>query len=377
MRKTRLHCHWRRGEPIEHFQTAISLHGHTMHSEESLGSFPRYASRLPIVGLAVRLLEDRHRLNTGRRIDYSRTFWTPPLSALEALWLERTQIESMLELNAIVSLTDHDNIRAGNRLNATGVAAHSPISLEWTVPCGTSFLHLGIHNLPRWAAAFWMREFSAFTSRPSSAHLKQLLDGLCQTGSVLVVLNHPLWDEPEIGLARHIAMVTGFLGDYGQWIHALEWNGLRSWRENETVLELARVRCHPVVSGGDRHGCEPSAVVNLTSARSFGEFAAEIRRDQRSEILILPQYRRPRWLRTALCAWDIIREHPQLAGRRHWSDRVFYRAEGDSPEPLSSFQGEQRPDVTGCLFPLMGLVESWPLRSAMRAAAAACELAMS
>ncbi len=33
----------------------------------------------------------------------------------------------------------------------------------------------------------------------------------------------------------------------------------------------------PVISGGDRHGCEPNGVINLTAARTFSEFAQEVR----------------------------------------------------------------------------------------------------
>jgi hypothetical protein len=49
-------------------------------------------------------------------------------------------------------------------------------------------------------------------------------------------------------------MVRTFLARYGQWIHALEVNGLRLWPENRRVLEMARNLNYPVVSGGDRHG---------------------------------------------------------------------------------------------------------------------------
>jgi nucleoside-diphosphate-sugar epimerase len=41
-------------------------------------------------------------------------------------------------------------------------------------------------------------------------------------------------------------------------------------------VELAREHSRPVISGGDRHACEPSACLNLTDAHSFAEFAAEL-----------------------------------------------------------------------------------------------------
>jgi hypothetical protein len=61
------------------------------------------------------------------------------------------------------------------------------------------------------------------------------------------------------------------------WTHALELNGTRSWTENQAVIELAETCSRPIVSGVDRHACEPSACINLTQASTFAEFAQEIR----------------------------------------------------------------------------------------------------
>ena len=43
----------------------------------------------------------------------------------------------------------------------------------------------------------------------------------------------------------------------------------------------------PVISGGDRHGCEPNGVINLTAARNFSEFAQEVRSDRNSVVVFL------------------------------------------------------------------------------------------
>ena len=63
----------------------------------------------------------------------------------------------------------------------------------------------------------------------------------------------------------------------GEFIHALELNGLRPWEENQQVISVAKASDRTLVSGGDRHGCEPASVVNVTGASSFSEFAAEVR----------------------------------------------------------------------------------------------------
>ncbi len=43
-----------------------------------------------------------------------------------------------------------------------------------------------------------------------------------------------------------------------------------------------------LISGGDRHGVEPNANINLTNATSFTEFVHEIRRQKKSNVLFMP-----------------------------------------------------------------------------------------
>ena len=62
------------------------------------------------------------------------------------------------------------------------------------------------------------------------------------------------------------------------YLHALELNGLRNWDENREVRRLAEKWNMLLISGGDRHGVEPNANINLTNATSFTEFVHEIRR---------------------------------------------------------------------------------------------------
>ncbi len=95
-----------------------------------------------------------------------------------------------------------------------------------------------------------------------------------------MVLNHPLWDEADIGAHQHRQTLAALLANHGRWIHAIELNGLRSWDENTEAMELARAWQLPAISGGDRHGLEPNANLNLTHAATFAEFVAEIRRER-------------------------------------------------------------------------------------------------
>ena len=84
-----------------------------------------------------------------------------------------------------------------------------------------------------------------------------------------------------------------FLEEFGAWIHALELNGLQPAASNVDTIHLAAERGLPVISGGDRHCCEPNANVNLTNAGTFAAFVNEIRCEKRSCVLFLPQYRDP------------------------------------------------------------------------------------
>ncbi len=370
MNRTQLHSLRRARQILTDFRAAVSLHGHTMHSEEALSSVLRYVPRVPIAGRVFRLLEERYRSITGRTFDYQRAYWTPPLPPQSALDLERCQIEDKLALAPLVSLTDHDNIHASSRLRVLESSREMPGSLEWTVPLGPSFLHIGVHNLPPHRAEDWVRELNAYTRCPMPALLADLLAGLSGLPDTLLVLNHPLWDEPEIGVTAHFRMLHCFLRENGQWIHALEVNGLRPWLENQAVLRLARAMNFPAVSGGDRHGSAPNTVLNLTRASSFGEFVAEVRRDRLSTILAMPQYEGPHALRYLECTLDILREYPDLAGRRRWMDRAFVWEEDGSEAPLAAYWPEEGLWPAG-LLSLARLSYSSPLRSVVQVALAA------
>src|SRR5262249_48743184 len=94
-------------------------------------------------------------------------------------------------------------------------------------------------------------------------------------------------------------------------------------QENCRVQELADRYGLPVISGGDRHGCEPNAALNLTNAGTFAEFAEEIRKDAYSTIAFMPQYQTPLWYRKLRIAADVLSksESPE-EGMIRWSDRL-------------------------------------------------------
>jgi hypothetical protein len=195
-----------------------------------------------------------------------------------------------------------------------------------------------------------------------------LFEHLDHFPGTLVVLNHPLWEMEPIGERAVRDMVRTFLARYGRWIHALEVNGMRPWPENRLVLEMAQNLNYPVVSGGDRHGCEPSAMLNLTNASTFAEFVSEVRKGAASEIVTMPQYREPYNLRVMQVVWDVLRNDRDLAGEeRRWTERVFFELVDGAPKPLSQcWKGE--PTELKLMTGFTMALEARPLRAALRMA---------
>ncbi|MBC8165575.1 MAG: hypothetical protein H7Y20_06860 [Bryobacteraceae bacterium] len=362
---------WRDHSVVAPYRTAVSLHSHTQHSEESLGFIPRYSLKIPLLRGLVQKQERRFLEVHGKALDFNDAWWTPPLSPREAYDLERTQIETDLGLRAFVSLSDHDNIEAPTHLHVLSELSEVPISVEWTVPFGPSFFHLGIHNLPAANAQSTMRVFEDYTAKPEESKLADILAALAEFPSVLVVLNHPMWDEPGIGAEAHRSLLNRFTVAYRPWLHALELNGLRSWKENAEVTTYATHVGIPLISGGDRHGCEPNANVNLTNAESFDEFVYEVRNEQRSHVLFLNQFREPVRLRLMQGVLDVVRDYPELSvGRRRWTDRVFFRNCDGNVNALSALWEGDGPSVVQWFMVAVRLLESPRLRGALRIALA-------
>ncbi len=368
MKKTSLNFLWKDGNAPHCFPTAVSLHGHTLHSWENLRFLHSFKLPLPLIPAVLRVAGWQHRRATGRDMALARVLWTPPLAADEAYRLEARQIEN-LGLQPIVSLTDHDDIESGLALRRTPLAPAAPVSFEWTVPFRQTFFHLGVHNLPAaQARALFadLRDYTAHAERPTGpARLAELLEMLDAREDLLIVLNHPLWDEADIGALAHRQTLDALLSGYGRWIHAIELNGLRSWDENSEALELARAWQLPAISGGDRHGLEPNANLNLTHASTFAGFVAEIRRERLSTVLFMPQYRETLGLRWFETVKDIVRCHPE-AQRPRWVDRFFYQCEDGVTRPIAALWPNEGPALLRSVFAMLRLSESQSLRAALR-----------
>jgi hypothetical protein len=332
MTETKLSCFWQRPN-LGEARTGVSLHGHTNRSKESLYFIPQLARKIPMLDGA---LEKRcAEVHTG--VDFKRAYWTPPLNPKAAYELEKGQIENTLGSASLVSLTDHDSIEAPSLLRAVPETANIPVSLEWSVPFGGTIFHLGVHNLPPGRAQEIVQYLVAYKQNPSDDRLVELLAMLDEIPDALVVFNHPMWNQSEVGEKRESAVLDRFLKSSAQFLHAIEFNATRRPWENRAAHQIAKRWLLPLVSGGDRHGCEASGALNITRAQSFPEFVNEIRKEKCSHILVMSQYNAPHSLRIARTLLDVIRDYPEFPeGSRRWDQRVFH------PDPNSD-SGELRP----------------------------------
>ncbi len=336
MARSTISYQWRDKNAPQGFRTGVSLHSHTNQSKETLDFVANFGNQFPAVRPLLSRLERKSEADYGLRVDYAASYWTPPLTPKLAFDLETRQIEKM-DLSPMVSITDHDNINAPMLLRTVPSARQIPVSVEWSVPYGgVQSFHLGVHNLPSARATEWMQTLKGFTDHPDPARLAEIMAGLDAEPNVLLVFNHPMWDLYTVGRDKHDFLVNEFLLKYGVWIHALELNGLRNWDENRAVKRLAEKWNMLLISGGDRHGVEPNANINLSRASSFTEFVHEIRRERSSNVLFMPQYAEPWKHRILQSTVDIVRNYPDFpAGSRNWDERVYHPDGNGIDRPLS------------------------------------------
>ena len=206
------------------FRTGVSLHSHTLHSKESLNFIYHASRKSALLRKVLRHGERRYRKIHGSELDLNRGWWTPPLAPLDAYRLEAAQI-AWMGLHPLVSITDHDTIDAPMSLQAVESSWKVPVSVEWTVPHGPTFFHIGVHNLLPHYANRMMQRLADFTANPDEVTLVELFEEIDANPQTLIVFNHPLWDEKGVGDNVHRATALDLLALIGQYIHAFEING--------------------------------------------------------------------------------------------------------------------------------------------------------
>ena len=363
MPPSQISCLWKQPDIAGKYRTAVSLHSHTNQSKESLLFIPEFAEKWPALRWA---LKKQCKKSRRRPVDFSQAYWTPPLPPKLAFELESNQIETELALMSLVSLTDHDSIGAPSALRQMPDAVNVPFAVEWSIPYEGALFHLGIHNLPENRAHLIMDDLAEYTRNPATPRLVELLAALHEMPDVLIVFNHPLWDQRDLGRTAFLPILDRFLQGFNQYLHAFELNAMRAWPENRAVGQLAAVWGRPLISGGDRHGCEPSGALNLTQATSFCEFVREIRNEQLSHVVFMPQYAEPLGIRFMQTVIDVIRYYPEHpVGSRTWDERVFHvDCDTGFHRPLAALWTAP-PAFLGRIFSVIRMVENARVRHAL------------
>lgn len=362
MPPSQISCLWKQPDIAASYQSAVSLHSHTNQSKESLLFIPEFADKWRLLRWA---LQEQCKKSV-RPVDFSQAYWTPPLPPQLAFDLESNQIETDLELNSLVSLTDHDSIGAPTALRGLPSPVRVPFAVEWSVPFEQAIFHLGIHNLPESQAHLIMDDLAAYTANPSAPVLLELLSALHGFPDVLIVFNHPLWDQRSLAPSTFRPCLDRFLKNCVGFFHAFELNAMRGWAENKAVFQLAATWDRPVISGGDRHGCEPSGALNLTTATTFPDFVYEVRNDRQSHVLLMPQYAEVLGIRFVQTVIDTIRDYPDHpVGSRRWDERVFHMDfQLGYHRPLSCLW-KAPPPFLGRIFGMFRMIENEPVRQAL------------
>lgn len=372
LKHTRLHILHQPKNLAKDAKTGVSLHCHTQHSKESLDFIPFYAEKFPIIRNFWHKQSKNYEKDDSINPDFSTGYWMPPMTETEVFDIEKEQINKA-GLEAIVSITDHDSIDANLKIGENIANENAPISMEWTVPFEYGFFHVGVHNLPPDNALEISKKLLDYTfdkENHNNEKLTEVFAMLSDLPGVLVILNHPLWDIEMVGKERHEVLLKNFLREHGKWIHAFEINGFRSWSENKAVLEMAEALNLPIVTGGDRHGCKPNTVINLTNAKTFSEFAEEVRVDRHTEVALMPEYKQPLHSRQLNSFAEILKHYPEFPeGRRRWFDRVHFDiGDGNGVQPLSNVCFYGGPVWFRCAIAVLTLAGSPKIRPLFRLA---------
>ncbi|HEY1807738.1 MAG TPA: hypothetical protein VGG42_04200 [Acidobacteriaceae bacterium] len=335
------------------FRSGVSLHGHTRHSQEGLGFIGRFLRSHRTLKKWIEAQGTYCHRTSGISLDFDRAYWTPPLCERRAYELEERQIADW-GLRPFISLTDHDRIDAGTLLRRSPRFDDVPLSTEWTVPFGQVVFHIGVHNLPPASAESLMAAMRQATAAADERQIFALFAEFCSNPDVLLVFNHPLWNFDKVSDEVFQYELDRFLAGANRYMHAFELNGMRCHSENRAVLKLARAWDQVLISGGDRHGCEPNALLNLTSAADFPEFVDEIRRGRQSTVAIMPQYAQPFCWRMYQNFTHVIADYPDHPeDRRRWDQRTFHpdRA-GNAIVPMAQLWKVDPPEFLKTLFTL-------------------------
>ena len=274
-------------QPAREFTCAISPHNHSEYSVENLASLNEVV-KLRFMRPFRHILQSAFGLADVPGLNYANVSYRPPQTVEDVFQAECSSVAAFGFHGAHVGITDHDEI-AGSvelRRNHPEVAHRNPLGEEISFRFQNYLFHLGITGLPESCVA----ETHASLQAASRADQLDDLFEILRASGCLVVFNHPLvpWGKDR---GRKIP-AEELLRRFGWAIDALEYNGMRSREENDRVLQLARQVNKPVIGGGDSHLLLASSVLSVSRARSYADFAAEVR-EGLAVPLITPMYLAP------------------------------------------------------------------------------------
>jgi hypothetical protein len=273
--------------PAREFNCAVSLHNHSDQSIENM-AFLNEVVKLRFMRPFRGLLQSAFGLAGIADLNYADIYYRSPLTAEDVFLAESASAEDLGFKGVHLGITDHDEVSGSLELGrAHPEAAHrNPLGEEISIHFDDYLFHLGVTGMPAAGAEQLHRELQAAARECRLDDLFEML----QSSGALVIFNHPLvpWGKDS---SRKIP-AEALLSRYGWAIHALEYNGMRSKKENDSVLQLARQVGKPVIGGGDSHLLLASSVLSLTQAASFQAFAEEVK-EGHAVSLILPTFFAP------------------------------------------------------------------------------------
>ncbi len=178
-------------------------------------------------------LENRSESNhAGVRVNYSASYWTPPMTPKLAFDLESKQIED-LGIASVWSPSPRSRQHQARLHAAAYRSERSPDpgfrGVERALWRRTGFPSRHTQPAQRQGCRVDAdpRELAS-TDNPSAARsaFGEILAALNDEPNVMVIFNHPLWDLFMVGKEKHQFLVNEFLLKYGNFMHALELNGL-------------------------------------------------------------------------------------------------------------------------------------------------------
>jgi hypothetical protein len=273
--------------PAQEFGYAVSLHNHSHHSIENM-AFLNEVVKLRFMRPFRGLLQSAFGLAAIADLNYADIFYRSPLTVEDVFLSESASVAALGFSGVYLGITDHDEVAgSAELLRAHPDEAHrNPLGEEISIYFDDYLFHLGVTGMPATGIEQLHTELQLAARERRLDDLFEML----RASESLVVFNHPLvpWGKDP---GRKIP-ADALLGRYGWAIHALEYNGMRSQKENDCVLELARHTGKPVVGGGDSHLLLASSVLSLTHAASYREFAEEVKAGH-AVSLILPTFFAP------------------------------------------------------------------------------------